>query len=359
MATYPDFTNARRYGGQGIRDQLRDSGNSVSGLPFANAQQLGYLPYNQLEGINDFRFQKPAGPTPNDGTMSVGVYNTQGGGGDATTNIDPEALAAFLDSKGYKIGEWEGGEGQWWRWIEDANGNYVVEPRNYHTNDRTAAMIGMMAIGGMMGAGALGALGQAGAGAAGAGTASLGGALPTFGAGLGEGLIGGVDLLGSSLLTGSSGIGGAAAAAGAGAGAAGAGTSALGGGALPTFGMGEGLVGGTDIVGSSLLTGGAGAGAGGGGAAAAVGALKGGGGLVEQGLGWLAEQAGFPEGGKWLEGSGLGRDLLGLFGSGMQQWNIEKVAQDQRDWIDSKEAAGRQRRTPVRGTAGALRVVGG
>jgi hypothetical protein len=59
-------------------------------------------------------------------------------------------------------------------------------------------------------------------------------------------------------------------------------------------------------------------------------------------------------------GGGLNiRDLLGLFGAGMQQWNIEKVAKDQRDWIDSKETAARKRRTPVRGTAGVLRVVGG
>lgn len=216
---------------------------------------------------------------------------------------------------------------------------------------KVAAGLGMMYLGGLglqaLGVPGAGTVAGAGAGAGtgagiGAGTSAFGGPLPTFGAGLGEGVIGGVDLLGSSLLTGSGGIGGAAV-AGPGALAA----EAAGHGAW----LGEGAASGVPAWETAAAKAA--------GAAPAGGALKGGGGLIEKGLGWLAEQAGFPEVGKWLEGSGLGRDLLGLFGAGMQQWNIEKVAKDQREWIDAKEAATRRRRAPVRGTAGVLRVVGG
>jgi hypothetical protein len=293
--------------------------------------------------------------------------------------------------------------------LDPESGQYVLDSADEQKMKSTASKLAKT-IGPVLAVGAAGALASAagggsagGAGAAGgtaggtAGTSAFGGSLPTFGAELGANVFGGTSAfggalptfgaeLGANVLGGTSLVGGTSAFGGAlptfgaelGANVLGGtslvgGTSAFGG-ALPTFGAelganalgGTSLVGGTDLVGSSLLTGGTGFASGGpgftlpGGATAGGSALKGGGGgLIEKGLGWLAEQAGFPEVGKWLEGSGVGRDLLGLFGSGMQQWNIEKVAADQRKWIDSKEAAARQRRAPVRGTAGALRVVGG
>jgi hypothetical protein len=183
--------------------------------------------------------------------------------------------------------------------------------------------------------------------AASASAPTLGGALPTFG--LGEGLVGGVDLLGSSLLTGSAGIGevGGALAAGAGGAAAGdAAKAAL----YSDYGYGAGMTGAQTTAFDTLLN-----------ATGSTTLAKIGSDLAGV-LDVIPGVKDFVEGSSLFNSGGGGlnlRDLLGLFGAGMQQWNIEKVAKDQRDWIDSKETAARKRRAPVRGTAGVLRVVGG
>lgn len=78
-------------------------------------------------------------------------------------------------------------------------------------------------------------------------------------------------------------------------------------------------------------------------------------GLVSQ----MGNSLGLPGVADLIGGSNLGRDLLGMASAGIQQWNLERMAAENRKWQDQREAAARRRRAPVRGTAGALRVVRG
>jgi hypothetical protein len=62
-----------------------------------------------------------------------------------------------------------------------------------------------------------------------------------------------------------------------------------------------------------------------------------------------------------FSGSGLLRDLLPLIGAGVQQHNLEKMANDQRKWVDKKESDARKRRMPTTdpGMLGKFRVIPG
>lgn len=63
-----------------------------------------------------------------------------------------------------------------------------------------------------------------------------------------------------------------------------------------------------------------------------------------------------------LLGSLLGNSsILGLIGAGVQQYNLEKMAEDQRSWLDKKESDARRRRMPTTGAGmlGKFRVIPG
>lgn len=80
---------------------------------------------------------------------------------------------------------------------------------------------------------------------------------------------------------------------------------------------------------------------------------------------WSALTGGGATGGSLLGGllggSSLLRDLLPLVGAGVQQYNLEKMASDQRAWQDKKESDARRRRMPTTGTGmlGKFRVIPG
>ena len=92
-------------------------------------------------------------------------------GGDQ--RIDPEALAAYLTQNQYSIGQEAGPGNADIRWLQDASGNELIKRRDYATNDRTAAILGMLALGGA-GAAAIAGGGAAAGGAAGSGAAAGG-----------------------------------------------------------------------------------------------------------------------------------------------------------------------------------------
>jgi hypothetical protein len=139
-------------GGQGLRDQMASSRASVYGQARADAEQPTWLPYQELPGAE--AFYTPA---------------QMAGDSSQDARIDPEALARYLDERGYQIGQAEG-KNQNWRWLQDAQGNPVLEPRNYYTNDKTAALLG---IAGILGPTALHAFN----------TGAFGGTAPTSAAG--------------------------------------------------------------------------------------------------------------------------------------------------------------------------------
>jgi hypothetical protein len=75
------------------------------------------------------------------------------------------------------------------------------------------------------------------------------------------------------------------------------------------------------------------------------------------GADWLKSAiGGGGAGGSGGMGSGWLRDLLGLTGAGIAQWNVERMAKDNRDWQDKKESDKRARQAPVRVGKGSLSV---
>lgn len=63
--------------------------------------------------------------------------------------------------------------------------------------------------------------------------------------------------------------------------------------------------------------------------------------------------------GSLLGGSGALRDILGLVGAGVQQYNLEKMAKDNREWASAEKAKERRRQMPVTGAGllGKFRVI--
>lgn len=97
------------------------------------------------------------------------------------------------------------------------------------------------------------------------------------------------------------------------------------------------------------------------GAASAAGAAASGG-------DWLSKTIGAITGGGETGGSLLGglfsgssalRDILGLVGAGVQQYNLEKMAKDNREWASAEKAKERRRQMPVTGAGllGKFRVI--
>lgn len=100
------------------------------------------------------------------------------------------------------------------------------------------------------------------------------------------------------------------------------------------------------------------------GAASAAGAVASGGEWLSQTWSALTGGGGATGGsllGGLFGGSNLLRDLLPLIGAGVQQYNLEKMASDQRAWQDKKESDARRRRMPTTGTGmlGKFRVIPG
>lgn len=245
----------------------------------------------------------------------------------------------------------------------DADGNEVF--RQYHAPSQGFHKKALMAAGALAGVGAL-AGSAAGAGAA-AGSGAAGGA--GSGAGfVGEGALSGIGAWDSAMAAGS----GAGAAGGA-AGAAGGLSSATKAALFGDVGYGAGMTGLQTGVFDTVLaatgsTGMAGAAAGAAGAAGNAGSWLGstlqalaGGGAGGQGGGLL---------GSLFGGSSVLRDIFGLLGAGVEQWNIERMADDNRKWqsaekekdrqFELKKAADmRRRQMPVDNIFGRARVLGG
>ena len=78
-----------------------------------------------------------------------------------------------------------------------------------------------------------------------------------------------------------------------------------------------------------------------------IGAITGGGGTGGSLLGGL------------FSGSSALRDILGLVGAGVQQYNLEKMAKDNREWASAEKAKERRRQMPVTGAGllGKFRVI--
>jgi hypothetical protein len=273
-------------GGQGLRDQLGASRASVFGQSRSDAAQPTWLPYHELPGAE--AFYTPAQMT---------------GDSSQDARIDPEALARYLDENGYQIGHAEG-KNQNWRWLQDREGKAVLEPQNYYTNDRTAALLGMAGI-----------LGPAAAHAASTGAFGSLGAAPTAPA---------APAAGGSAATAPAGAlsGAAPAAGGSWADAALAGMTApemapgfAAWGAPATAETAAGLGGLTSL----------------GGAAGATGSVVD---MVKNAVSGTGFDAG------WLT------NILGLVGAGVNQMNLEKMAKDNRDWQDKRESDRRRRQMP-------------
>lgn len=85
-------------------------------------------------------------------------------------------------------------------------------------------------------------------------------------------------------------------------------------------------------------------------------------GAAVNGGSWLASSVekliGSPVGGLFSGSSAL-RDILGLVGAGVQQYNLEKMAKDNREWASAEKAKERRRQMPVTGAGllGKFRVI--
>jgi hypothetical protein len=199
-------------------------------------------------------------------------------------------------------------------WVEDADGNIIAEPQ-YVSNDDPAFKAGMLGAMAFTGASVLNPGGFAGLSGGGSAAPAAGdGALAAAaseGGSLGSAIS--ADAYGSSLL----------------------GTDLAGG----VFGPAS-LDGASALTGSSLLTGAA--------PSALAPSLLGGGtdflGTAKDYVSNLIDTG--VTGGKSLFGNNWMRDILGLVGAGVQQVTAEKMVQDQRDWVDKKEAESRRRRMP-------------
>jgi len=257
--------------------------------------------------------------------------------------------------------------------LRDAQGN-VLSAGQAYTHDpagdlKDAALTAAAVMGAAYGGGQLlGLEGGATAGAAGAAGEAAGG-----------GMLSGLDA--AALDAGAGAVAGGAEAAG----AAGAGAGAASGGALNAAAIeslagtaGYGANAAADLFASSV-----GAGASGAGVSAfdsALAAIKNVGlnavGAVSpsaasslaSGGDWLSQTFSAITGGSGTGGSLLGglfsgssalRDILGLVGAGVQQYNLEKMAKDNREWASAEKAKERRRQMPVTGAGllGKFRVI--
>lgn len=257
--------------------------------------------------------------------------------------------------------------------IRDAQGNILSTSSAYRYDPagdlkdavlKAAAVMGAAYGGGQL----LGLGGGATAGAAGAAGEAAGG-----------GMLSGLDA--AALDAGAGAVAGGAEAAG----AAGAGAGAASGGALNAAAIeslagtaGYGANAAADLFASSV-----GAGASGAGVSAfdsalaaiknvglnAVGAVSpGAASSLASGGDWLSQTFSAITGGSGTGGSVLGsllggsgalRDILGLVGAGVQQYNLEKMAKDNREWASAEKAKERRRQMPVTGAGllGKFRVI--
>ena len=185
-------------------------------------------------------------------------------------------------------------------------------------------------------AGMLGGGGGAGAAAAGETAAS-------------SGMLSGLDAAALDMGAGAV-AGGAEAAGAAGAAGAAAGDSAVKAALFGEAGYGAGMSGAATSAFDTVL-----AATGSTGIASAAGAAVNGG-------SWLASSVekliGSPVGGLFSGSSAL-RDILGLVGAGVQQYNLEKMAKDNREWASAEKAKERRRQMPVTGAGllGKFRVI--
>lgn len=295
------------------------------------------------------------GDINNDGSYSGPAKWLVGDDGRAFLNRDLVAWSARGDGNvGYKLVPTEGG-------------GYAIAPTWGSSSDTDFwrdAIKGSLGVAAALGGAHLlsGALGGA-AGAGGSASGALGGTL--------DGSLAALEATGGSGL-GLGGGGAAGATAGGGAlsaatnpaliesavGTAGYGASSAGAGnALSAAAGGLGMTGAqtsvfdavSTLTGSNSLAAGA--------ANAATGSI---GEALGKGWDWLSSTlgGGIPGGGS-LFGNGWLRDVLGLVGAGVQQMNVEKMAQDQRDWMDARDAASRRRRMPTSALAAARFTVNG
>jgi len=260
--------------------------------------------------------------------------------------------------------------------LRDAQGNVLSVGQAYRYDPagdlKDAVIKGLGVVGAGWAAGNM--LGLAGGSAAPA--TAAGGAT----AGAGEaGALSGLDA--AALDAGAGAVAGGAEAAG----AAGAGAGAASGGALNAAAIeslagtaGYGANAAADLFASSV-----GAGASGAGVSAfdsalaaiknvglnAVGAVSpGAASSLASGGDWLSQTFSAITGGSGTGGSLLGglfsgssalRDILGLVGAGVQQYNLEKMAKDNREWASAEKAKERRRQMPVTGAGllGNFRVI--
>lgn len=155
--------------------------------------------------------------------------NEQGG------RVDPQAFKAWMDENGYSMREESAGGGRVTRWMEDRDGNYVIQPQTMGSDKNWGRdfLVGSLALYGA-GSALSGAIG--GAGGAGAGTAGAGGTTAASGGGLEAAMAASAD--GGALAASGSGITGGSAAAAGGGGVAAAGGGSAAGGAAATSGGG-------------------------------------------------------------------------------------------------------------------------
>lgn len=262
----------------------------------------------------------------------------------------------------------------------DAQGNlvYADTPYGYDPAGDTLKSLGEL---GMLAGAAFGGLGLAGHGplAGALGGSGGGAAAATAGEAGAGGMLSGLDA--AALDAGAGAVAGGAEAAG----AAGAGAGAASGGALNAAAIeslagtaGYGANAAADLFASSV-----GAGASGAGVSAfdsalaaiknvglnAVGAVSpGAASSLASGGDWLSQTFSAITGGSGTGGSLLGglfsgssalRDILGLVGAGVQQYNLEKMAKDNREWASAEKAKERRRQMPVTGAGllGNFRVI--
>lgn len=267
--------------------------------------------------MSDPELMKQLGLTDADIGFKAGGYEGDSVVDDRYTLSDKakQALAGLSMSRTGFAGKKDGRS----QVLRDGQGNIlsIGKPYSYDPAGdlKDAALKGVAVMGAAYGAGQLLGLGEA-AGAAGASGASGGAAASSAG---------GSALQGIPALAGDFGAVSAS---------AGAWDAAI------SLGLGETIAGG----------------------AAAVGGLAD---KVMSGADWLGDSVKKLTGGdsmlgKLIGGSGTMGDILGLVGAGVQQWNLERMADDQRKWQDKKEADARRRQAPVSDNIfGRARVIAG
>lgn len=302
-------------------------------------------PYANMYAVNDpqvIRASGFGGPAT--------VWNPGDGAGEASSggeDINPE-FQGWMRQNGVEPVTAFGGDG--YAYTALMKDGQIIEGtvRKHEQRDRQFQLGALAAMGitglNLLAAGAAGGGAGAAAGGAAEGAGALGGTL--------DGSLAALEATGGTGI----GLGGGAAAEGAGALTAAAGSAdkaAL----LTGSGYGSGMTGAqtsvfdavSSLTGSNSLAATA--------ANAATGSI---GEALGSGWDWLKGSlgGGIP-GGSSLFGNGWLRDVLGLVGAGVQQMNIEKMAQDQRDWQDERDAASRRRRMPTSALAAARFTVNG